>query len=43
MTSDAATDPVEKVPLPEVYEAPFLVDPPADVDASGNTYQVGPF
>ena len=43
MVSDATKDPVEKVPLPEVYEAPFLAEPPEDPDASATPYQIGPF
>jgi len=42
--SDAAKDPVEKIPLPEVYEAPFLRDlPEEDPDTSATPYQLGPF
>lgn len=41
--SDATRDPVEKIPLPEVYEAPFLTGLPEEPDASAEPYQIGPF
>lgn len=42
--NDATRDPVEKVPIPEVYEAPFLREAPVeDPDTSATPYQIGPF
>jgi len=36
-------DPLPKIPLPEVVQAPFLRDLEPDDDTSAQPYTIGPF